>query len=170
MAKTAHNLSRFLISRWNSAAKLLYTDDHEEGIGKIQNLLLEPQLPPLIRLHATVKLASAFESWHITESYRKEAEDVFKHIQETILQGSKSGDEKHLSELRQELDELAKYQKSNPPLADEEILPAPRTLQENQTAFGCDSTGNHQDQVTTSTSKQEEELENEELEACVNHA
>lgn len=163
MPKNAHNLSRFFTSRWNSAARKLYTDAHEEGIGEIQDLLSEPRLPLLIRLLATVKLASAFESWYVTEDYRKEAEEVFKHIQETVLQGSLSGDEKHLSELRQELDELAKYQKDNPPPPGENISPAHRALQENQTETGHDLTGDHQDPINDSTSKPEEDRQDEQF-------
>ncbi|KAH0283178.1 hypothetical protein M436DRAFT_65195 [Aureobasidium namibiae CBS 147.97] len=162
MPKNAHNLSRSLTSRWNSAATKLYTDAHDEATGEVQNLLLEPRLPLLVRLHATVKLASAFESWYIPESYRKEAEDVWKHIQE-FPQGSQSGDEKRLGELRQELDELAKYQEENPPPPGENISPARQVLQENQTVVDHDLTGDHQGPTNASTSKPEESRQDGQL-------
>ena len=166
MPKNAHSSWRSLTSVWNSAAIKLYTDDHEKGIGEIQDLLSEPRLPLLMRLHATVKIASAFESWYVTEDYRKEAEEVFKHIHETVLQGTLSGDEEHLSELRQELDELAKYQKDNPPSPDENISPARRVLQENETVVDHDLTRDHQGPINASTSKPEEDRQDEQL-GCV---
>jgi hypothetical protein len=116
----ATNLARFFRERYKVAIDKWETEQHEEALTELSDLLMDPQLPLLYRLKANMALAHSQEDWFHAEEHRTDAERVYDHIRTKL--GRPEGDtrwpdqERELVAIREQLDILADEQKQTRPL------------------------------------------------------
>jgi hypothetical protein len=109
------NVGRFLEGRYYAAIAKFDTDRHAVALDELSDLLMDDQLPLVLRLRANCALADGVLDWYLAESYYSAAEMIHDVIRTsyTFLPGSQ--EEIELARLRKMLDSLAADQKRMDP-------------------------------------------------------
>ena len=132
------NVGRFLEERYYAAIAKYKTDRLADALDELSDLLMDDQLPLVLRLKANCALADGVSDWFLAESYYSAAEMIHDVIRTSFdfLPGSQ--EEIELARLRKMLDSLA---------ADQRRMD-PRQLQKSDVA---QQSNTHQDTVNPET-------------------
>ena len=109
------NVGRFLEERYYAATAKYNTDRHADALEELSDLLMDDQLPLVLRLRANCALADGVRDWFLAESYRSAAEMIHDVIRTSFHFLPGSQEEIELARLRKMLDSLAVDQRRMDP-------------------------------------------------------
>jgi hypothetical protein len=107
------NVGRFLERRYYAAIAKFDTDRHAVALDELSDLLMDDQLPLVLRLRANCALADGVLDWYLAESYYSAAETIHDVIRTSFEFLPGSQEEIEIARLRKMLDSLAADQRSN---------------------------------------------------------
>jgi hypothetical protein len=109
------NVGRFLEGRYYAAIAKYKTDNHAVALNELSDLLMDDQLPLVLRFKANCALADGVSDWFLAESYYSAAEVIHDVIRTSFQSPPGSQEEIELARLSKMLESLAADQRRMDP-------------------------------------------------------